>query len=81
MARNRSIQKNLDKFLDQETFALTVSGTLSRNRIYCCQDDKKRRDFRKSLRGCLNSLLEEYQPERGKPTIATWPTSRPCPRD
>ena len=64
MARNRSIQKSLDKFLDQETFALTVSGTVNRNRIYCCQDDKKRRDFRKSLRGCLNSLLEEYQPER-----------------
>ena len=65
MARNRSVQEDLDKFLDQETLALTINGALGRNRTYRngVVPDRKRA-FRESLRECLNSRLEEYRAER-----------------
>ena len=65
MARIRSVQEYLDKFLDQETLALTVNGALGRNRTYRDSvGSDRRRAFRESLRGCLNSRLEEYRAER-----------------
>ena len=65
MGRNRTVQDDLDEFLKQEIFALTVMGALGRNPTYrknVGADEKQA--FRKCLRRCLSSRLEEY---RAKP--------------
>lgn len=56
MARNRSVSEGLGRFLDRETFTLTVNGAIGRNKTYCngIASDRKR-GFRESLRGCLYS--------------------------
>ena len=62
MARNESVQKRLDKFLDQEVFALTVMGALGHNPTYrknVGEDEKKA--LRECLRRCLSSRLKEYK--------------------
>ena len=65
MASNESVQENLDEFLEQETFALTVMGTMGRNRTYRKNvGPDMRLTFRESLRECLNSTLEEYRTEQ-----------------
>ena len=64
MASNESVQESLDEFLEQETFALTVMGTMGRNLTYCKNvGPDKRLAFRESLRECLNSILQEYRTE------------------
>ena len=65
MTGNRPVQEDLNNFLERETLALAVMGALSRNHTYSCQDDRKKEEFRGALRGCLNSLLEEYRAEEG----------------
>ena len=65
MARNRSVSEGLARFLDQETFTLTVNGTIGRNKTYRNGiDSKRKRGFRESLRECLYSRVEEYWVER-----------------
>ena len=65
MARNRPVSEGLAKFLDQETFALTVNGALGRNKTYRGGiDSNSRSGFRESLRCWLYSRVEEYRAER-----------------
>ena len=58
------VSEGLVRFLDQETFALTVSGVLGRNKTYCNGGSGERAKFRESLRCCLYSRIEEYREER-----------------
>lgn len=71
--KNQSVSEGLARFLDQEgrhgldTLTLTVNGTLQRNPTYRSEikeNDKRRHDFRESLRRQLCSKVEEYQTQR-----------------
>ena len=65
MPSNESVQEDLNEFLEKETFALTVMGTMGHNRTYRENvGPDERLAFRKSLRECLNSTLEEYRTEQ-----------------
>ena len=67
MERSRSSSEGLAKFLDQETFTLTVNGAIGRNPTYRAgidQNDERRREFRESLRCWLYSRVGEYRAER-----------------
>ena len=65
MARNRSISEGLARFLNQETFALTVNGALGRNKTYRDGiDPKSKSGFRESLRCWLYSRVGDYRAER-----------------
>lgn len=67
MTKNQSVSEGLARFLNQETLTLTVDGTLRRNPTYRSEikdDDKRRRDFKESLRHQLCSQVEEYQTQR-----------------
>lgn len=73
MTKNQSVSEGLARFLDQEgrhgldTLTLTVNGTLQHNKTYrpeIKENDKRRRDFRESLRRQLCSKVEEYQTQR-----------------
>ncbi len=65
MARNQSGPDGLARFLNQETFTLTVNAAIGRNKTYCNGiDSKEKRSFRKSLRDSLCCRVEEYRAER-----------------
>ena len=65
MAGNRSVSEGLARFLNQETFTLTVNGAIGRNKTYCNGiDSERRREFQETLRGCLYSHVREYRAER-----------------
>ena len=65
MARNRSVQEDLDQFLNRETLTLSVNGALQRNRTYRTGIGEDRKGaFRKSLRQCLGSRFEQYRAGR-----------------
>ncbi len=64
MARNQSGSDGLARFLDQETFTLTVNAAIGRNKTYCNGiDSERKRGFRESLRRCLYSRVKEYRAE------------------
>ena len=65
MASTRSVSEGLDRFLAQETFALTVNGAIGRNKTYRDGIDQvSRRDFRKSLRCWLYARVGEYRAQQ-----------------
>ena len=65
MAKNGLLSEDLAKFLDQETFTLTVNGAIGRNRTYCDGiDPESKRGFRESLRCWLHDQMREYGAER-----------------
>ena len=65
MTTSQTVEADLNKFLEQESFALTVMGALGRNRTYRKNvDPHKRQAFRESLGECLNARLVEYGPKQ-----------------
>ncbi len=61
MAQNRSTSESLARFLDQETFVLTVNGAIGRNRTYREGiDEPSKSQFRNSLQCWLYDRLGEY---------------------
>lgn len=65
MQRNRSVSEGLARFLDQETFTLTVNGAFGHNKTYRDGiDSESKRGFRESLRCWLYARAREYRVER-----------------
>ena len=62
MSESRAVDGRLTRFLDRETFMLTVMGAVGRNPTYRkdATEEQKRR-FRESLEAWLQSRMREYR--------------------
>ena len=65
MAIPKLVEDPLNLFLERETLTFTISGALGHNPTYCCNvAEKRKNEFRDSLRDQLSCKLEEYKEGR-----------------
>ncbi len=62
MAGTGSVGERLNRFLDRETFTLTVNGAIGRNPTYRMDaTEEGRRAFREALEAWLGAQIDEYR--------------------